>query len=124
MCEAEVRAGVDTELTTDFFVGYNLVFVIFLLKCGVVWQSRYTLDTTYLVQYRIEIDKTNAEGKGILREISQPVVADHRAKFSCCGQKFRSGPASHFLPYFAVVNLICVFLNISLNLVKNCVGVT
>ena len=64
-------------------------------------------------------------GNSISREIPQPVVAHHRAKFSCCGQKLRSGPASHCLPYFAVVNLICVFLKISLNLVaKNSVGVT
>ena len=64
-------------------------------------------------------------GNSTSREIPQPVVAHHRAKFSCCGQKLRSGPASHFLAYFAVVNLICVFLKISVNLVvKNSVGVT
>ena len=64
-------------------------------------------------------------GLGISREIPQPVVAHHRAKFNCCGQKLRSGPLTHFLPYFAVVNMICVFLKISLNLVvKNSVGVT
>ena len=51
MCEAKVRAGVDNELTTDFFVGCNFISVVFLIKCGVVWQSVYTLDPTYLVQY-------------------------------------------------------------------------
>ena len=51
MCEAKIRAGADTELTTDFFVGCYFVFVVFLIKCGVVWQSVYTLDPTYLVQY-------------------------------------------------------------------------
>ena len=34
-----------------FFVGCNVIFVVFLIKCGVVWQSVYTLDPTYLVQY-------------------------------------------------------------------------
>ena len=34
MCEAKVRVGVDTELTTDFFVGCNVIFVIFPIKCG------------------------------------------------------------------------------------------
>ena len=64
-------------------------------------------------------------GNSILREIPQPVVAHHRAKLSCCGQKLRSGPLIHFLPYFAVVNVICVFLKVSLNLVvRNSVGVT
>ena len=51
MCEAKVRVGVDTELTADFLLGCNFVFVSFLIKCGVVWQSVYTLDPTYLVQY-------------------------------------------------------------------------
>ena len=37
MCEAEVKAGVDTELTTDFFLGGNCVFVVSLFKCGIAW---------------------------------------------------------------------------------------
>ena len=51
MCEAEISAGVDKALTTDFFVGCNFVFVVFLIKCGIVWQKVYTLDPAYLVQY-------------------------------------------------------------------------
>ena len=37
MCEAEVRAGVDTELTTDFFVCCDCLFVVSLFECGIVW---------------------------------------------------------------------------------------
>ena len=50
-CEAEIRAGVDTELTTDFFVGGNCLFVVSLFKCGIVWLCGYTLNLTYFVQY-------------------------------------------------------------------------
>ena len=57
MCEAEVSTGFDTELTTDFFVGCNYVFVVSLFECGVIWQSRYTLDPTYLVQYTSDCEK-------------------------------------------------------------------
>ena len=60
MCEAKVRAGVDTELTTNFFVGCNLVVVFFLNKCGVIWQSVYTLDPTCLIQYTPDC-KVNVE---------------------------------------------------------------
>ena len=37
MCEADIRTGVDTKLTTDFFVGCDFVFVVSLFKCGIVW---------------------------------------------------------------------------------------
>ena len=132
MCEAKVRAGVDTELTTDLFVGCNVIFIVFLFKYGVVWQSGYTLDSTHLVQYtpdRIvdvkQIKRTNLRGKTEITSGKEYVVAHHRAKFSCCGQKLMWGPPSHFFAYFEVVNLICVLLKISLNLVvKNSVGVT
>ena len=139
ICEAKVRAGVDTEFNADFFVGCNYVFLCSLIKCWVVWQSAYTLDPTYLVQYTPdckvdvkEIKQTQLlrfrmepEGNSISREIPQPVVAHHNAKFSCCGQKLRFGPLSHILANIELVNLICVFLKISLNLVvKNSVGVT
>ena len=49
MCEAEITAWVNTELSTYSFVRCNVVVVIFLVKCGVVWQSAYTLGSTHLV---------------------------------------------------------------------------
>ena len=54
MCEAKVRAGVDTELTADVFVGCKYVFVCSLIKCRVVWQSAYTLDPTYSIRLTVK----------------------------------------------------------------------
>ena len=56
----------------------------------------------------------------VSREIPQPVVAHHSAKFSCCGQK----PMCHFLAFLDVLNVICVSLKICLYcVVKKSVGV-
>ena len=112
-----------------FFVGYNAVVVVFLIKCGVVWQSAHTLDSAHLVQYtpdcEVNVEQINKRicgvrfrlpvGNSISRDTPQPVVAHHTAKFSCCGQKLMWGPPSYFLAYFEAVNLICVFVKISLN---------
>ena len=51
MFEAEITAWINIELTTDFFVRCNVVVVIFLIKCGVVWRSAHTLDSAHLVKY-------------------------------------------------------------------------
>ena len=58
------------------------------------------------------------------REIPQPVVAHHNAKFNYSCQFFMFGPPSHAFDSFPVVCFILVFLKISLNFaVKYSVGV-
>ena len=51
MCEAEITAWIHVELTTNFFVGCNVVVVVFVIKCWVVRQSTHTLDSAHLVKY-------------------------------------------------------------------------
>ena len=48
MCEAEVCAGIDTEFRTDPFIRWNIIFIVFLIKCGVFWQGAHALDPAHL----------------------------------------------------------------------------
>ena len=82
MCKAEVSTGVDAELTTDFFVGCNYVFVVSLFECGIIWQSGYTLDPTYLIQYTFDCEIDVEEIKRthlLLRSTEQSLAAVARS---------------------------------------------
>ena len=88
MCEAEVSTRVNTELTTDFFVGCDYVFVVSLFECGIVWQSGYTLNPTYLVQYTSdceidmkEIKRTHLRAKVEITSGKQYIA---RNSTTCC----------------------------------------
>ena len=111
-------------------MGRNVVGVLLLIEGWVIRQSVLALNSTHLIQDLScsVVHVKLIEGSDLITQIqgggeqqftrnTTPRCRAPESKVQLLWPKAHVRLSSHFLAYFAVVNLICVFVKICLNLV-------
>ena len=98
-----------------FFVGGDCVFVVSLFKFWIVWQSRYTLDPTYLLQYtpHCEIDMEEIKRTHLWTKVEITSRKQYIARNSttcCCAPQSKVKllwPEAKVRPFYPLSSVFC-----------------